>query len=155
MTAVRHNTKLAPLIGLTGYAMRCRPASCIQNAFLRGHLRVMVATVAFGMGMDKPDLEVVLHVNLPHSLEEYVQQVGRGGRDGRTAHCVLFLDDADYLKLRTLSHQRTAKRSSVEHFLRQVFIREDDAEQEDEGTAAAAKKGAKRRKPKLAPSQHR
>lgn len=52
-----------------------------QAAFLSGRLRVVVATVAFGMGVDKPDLGAVLHTSLPHSLEEYVQQVrGGGGR---------------------------------------------------------------------------
>ncbi len=50
-----------------------------QADFLSGKLRVVVATVAFGMGIDKPDLGVVLHTCLPHSLEEYVQQVWRKG----------------------------------------------------------------------------
>lgn len=133
---------------------------CLQNAFLRGQLRVMVATVAFGMGMDKPDLEAVLHTSMPHSLEEYVQQVGRAGRDGRTATCIAFLDDGDYLKLRTLGHQRVVQRSSIERFLSTVFGREEEEEEREEQQAAAAAAGgkpAKRRKrqPKLAPSQHR
>jgi superfamily II DNA helicase RecQ len=53
----------------------CCCCCCCQTAFLSGGLRVVVATVAFGMGVDKQDLDAVLHTCLPHSLEEYVQQV--------------------------------------------------------------------------------
>jgi ATP-dependent DNA helicase Q4 len=137
------------------------PAACavfLQDAFLRGHIRVMVATIAFGMGLDKPDLEAVLHTNMPKSLEEYVQQVGRAGRDGRNATCVAFLDDNDYIRSRALSHQRCVKRESVERFLRIVFGREED-EVEPEPAPAAGGKAAKRRvtkaKERLAPSQHK
>jgi ATP-dependent DNA helicase Q4 len=144
-----------------------------QGAFLRGSLRVVVATVAFGMGLDKPDLEAVLHTSLPHSLEEYVQQVGRAGRDGRTGHCILFLDAADYLKLRVLAHGRVAARRSIEAFLARVFGRQQEPGQEAAAAerdaaadaaaaaaAAAAGGGSGRRKQgsrpvALPPSQHR
>ncbi|XP_004400828.1 PREDICTED: ATP-dependent DNA helicase Q4 [Odobenus rosmarus divergens] len=63
----------------------------VQQAFMDGRLRVVVATVAFGMGLDRPDVRAVLHLGLPTSFESYVQAVGRAGRDGQPAHCHLFL----------------------------------------------------------------
>ncbi|XP_027458877.2 ATP-dependent DNA helicase Q4 isoform X3 [Zalophus californianus] len=71
--------------------MCSRERQRVQQAFMDGRLRVVVATVAFGMGLDRPDVRAVLHLGLPTSFESYVQAVGRAGRDGQPAHCHLFL----------------------------------------------------------------
>ena len=52
----------------------------------------MIVTSAFSMGIDVPDIELVVHFNAPISMTDYIQQIGRAGRDGRKAHCVLFYD---------------------------------------------------------------
>jgi len=67
----------------------------VQNAFAVGAARVVCATNAFGMGIDRPDVEVVVHYELPGSLEAYYQEIGRGGRDGRPADAILLWNYVD------------------------------------------------------------
>lgn len=70
-----------------------------QQAWLHDKVRVMVATNAFGMGIDKPDVRLVIHVDCPDSVEAYFQEAGRAGRDGRKAYAVLLYNDHDERKL--------------------------------------------------------
>ncbi len=67
----------------------------VQEGFINGTLRVIAATNAFGMGVDKPDVRLVIHLDTPGSLENYLQEAGRAGRDQTPARCVLLYDDAD------------------------------------------------------------
>lgn len=66
-----------------------------QEAWMKGDVQVMVSTNAFGMGIDKPDVRFVVHVDIPDSLEAYFQEAGRAGRDGETAYAVLMYDNSN------------------------------------------------------------
>jgi ATP-dependent DNA helicase RecQ len=66
-----------------------------QERFMAGELRAIVATNAFGLGIDKPDIRFVVHYDFPGSLEAYYQEAGRAGRDGESARCTLLFDDRD------------------------------------------------------------
>jgi ATP-dependent DNA helicase RecQ len=76
--------------------MAAADRTAAQRQFMKPSRRpIMVATSAFGMGIDKPNIRYIVHYQAPGSLEQYVQEIGRAGRDGRPAHCILLFDAAD------------------------------------------------------------
>ena len=88
-----------------------------QIAWQNDKTRVMVATNAFGMGIDKPDVRVVIHVDCPDSVEAYFQEAGRAGRDGQKAYAVLLYNDADRRKL----EKRISDTFPEKDFIREVY----------------------------------
>lgn len=88
-----------------------------QQAWINDEKRVMVATNAFGMGIDKPDVRLVIHIDSPDSLEAYFQEAGRAGRDGKKAYAVLLYDSSDARKL----SKRVAQTYPEKEYIRDVY----------------------------------
>ena len=88
-----------------------------QRGWQQDKVRVMVATNAFGMGIDKPDVRLVIHIDCPDSIEAYFQEAGRAGRDGRKAYAVLLYNDADQRKL----EKRIADTFPEKDYIRKVY----------------------------------
>jgi ATP-dependent DNA helicase RecQ len=84
-----------------------------QTRFIRDDVRVIVATIAFGMGINKPDVRFVIHYDLPKNLEGYYQESGRSGRDGEAAKCILFFSFGDIKKIDYLIEQKTDKQEQL------------------------------------------
>ena len=128
VTLQRTAETVAAQLGAAGFAARAYHAGmedetrhAVQDAFMAGTCQVVVATIAFGMGIDKADIRRVFHYNLPKTLENYVQEIGRAGRDGAPSICELLAVASDQIVLANFSYGDTpsprAIRALVEELL--------------------------------------
>ncbi|CAJ1353721.1 unnamed protein product [Effrenium voratum] len=132
VTADQLAKQLRPYVkgGISAYhgSMLPEARSAVQANFMGGKIRVVVATVAFGMGLDKPDIRMVLHYGLPKSIENYIQETGRCARDGLPGKCIALVCPKDYQAMRWLEsggHGGGTKSSVVRTLLRALLGNSD------------------------------
>jgi RecQ family ATP-dependent DNA helicase len=112
--------------------MKVEEKTAVQDSFMADEIRIVVATIAFGMGIDKSDIRNVVHLDLASTVEEYSQQIGRAGRDGEPGYCIMFLCHADIYLRQNFSLGDLPSRNSLLSMLKDVFARERTPDTEGE-----------------------
>ena len=134
VTLQRTAQRVAALLAASGLPARAYHAGMnaedrveVQEWWAGSGRNIVVATIAFGMGIDKPDVRYVYHLNLPKGLESYSQEVGRAGRDGAASICELFASPDDIPTLENFAFGDTPTRIALEGLVEEIFAREPGA----------------------------
>ncbi|MBW2186560.1 MAG: ATP-dependent DNA helicase RecQ, partial [Deltaproteobacteria bacterium] len=101
--------------------MKDEQRSAVQDVFMRGASGIIVATIAFGMGIDKADIRTIIHYNLPKTIENYMQEIGRAGRDGLPSRCEMLACNDDYTVLENFNYGDTPTYEALDGMIRHLL----------------------------------
>jgi ATP-dependent DNA helicase RecQ len=123
-TTRRQTEELHAILQRKGYSVRPYHAELSegersenQERFSRDDVRIIVATIAFGMEINKPNVRFVIHYDLPGSIDNYYQEIGRAGRDGLSAHCLLLFGYGDLQRIQYFIEQKAEQEQRVANIL--------------------------------------